>query len=266
VNLGDLAGFITGGATLVLGGVTYLLARETRRAVNLTRADVTESRKTRIDATAPLVAFLATTHVERYPHLPVESDWTARDFVNRDVRWGGDTAPHVLYVSGTFLLINEGKATAVLTLPSGVTWTRSRSSFDEQTETEFTPEQRDYDTAFELLRATTMTLEPGQRGHLWVRAGQPVKTWMGAHAAALDQNPQGPQPWEADPISVTITATSTLADGVEDTTRLELRAFPLAPLKDNLWTVQRPTQVVLAACPTSRIYRGDAAPVPIPST
>lgn len=241
-----LAENLTAYGTLALAAVGAAQTYVTRQAVRTTREDVRESRRARIDAGAPRVTFICR-DTSWPPHLIDHHDITARTDMNREHRF---VLPRdneqVIYVAAAIDLINEGDATAFVTLPEDVTIIGAGGA---------TEPSRDGDTAYSLREARSVTLGPKQRLNIWVRASRGAGDW----AVVGDLNGQ-------DPLRRTITVEDTLADGVRDETTIELRAVPIVPSgrDDHGWVMNSllpgqpgSTAVSAVAAPTVRTYRGE---------
>lgn len=244
---------LTGPGTLALAVATACLGGVTRRVVQATERDIAETRKARVDDSAPLLTFLPT-DAERYAHRQVDHDVNGRVFMNEPFTFGVDTAPSMMYVSATFLVINEGRSTAVLTLPPNVIVTEARRLSAEATDEVVYRPPIDSGVTQALMSVTSYALEPAHRIHLWVRLGQDGGTWIADHQAAGGADPQ---PDHVRALSVEVVSRSTLAEGVEDTTTLQVRAVPITQAPDQLWSVRRPVPLTYEALPTVRAYRGD---------
>ena len=68
---------LTAYGTVGLGAVGLIQAWLTRRAISTTRDDVRETRRARVDASAPRLTFIAT-GISWPPHLVADHDVTAR--------------------------------------------------------------------------------------------------------------------------------------------------------------------------------------------
>ena len=241
---------LTAYGTLTLAAVGALQTYVTRQAVRTTREDVRESRRARVDASAPRVTFICRA-TSWPPHVIDYHDVTARTDMNGDHRF---VLPRdhdqVIYVAAAIDLINESDATAFVTLPEDVTTIGGGGGIEPG---------RDGDTAYSLRQSTSVSLAPHQRLNLWVRASRGAGEWAALGSKDIR---------EQEPLRRTITVEDTLADGVRDETTIELRAVPIIPsgLDDHAWVLSRTiaqpgaSAVTAVAAPTIRIYRGESVP------
>jgi len=248
----SLAENLVAAATLALAAVGAVQTWVTRQAVVATRKDVREARLARVDATAPRGTFLAT-DCSWPPHTPVSSDFTGRTDLTHETAYvlPRDAAMRV-YVAGHFEMVNEGRATALVTLPEDVI-VLPRSYPDGPP----TDPPCDLETSQQLRSVKVRTLRPGESVPLWVRGARPVGEWVGQG--------DGPVP-SLPPLVKTLVVEDTFADGVVDRTELELRGHPLVPSgrDDGCWIMNpllpgQPSAaaVILTVGLTQRVYRGD---------
>ncbi|MDP9164507.1 MAG: hypothetical protein M3O32_00270 [Actinomycetota bacterium] len=246
-----LAEDLTAYGTLALAAVGAVQTYVTRQAVRTTREDVRESRRARIDASAPRVTFVCRA-TSWPPHLVDYHDITARIDMNPEHRF---VLPRddeqVIYVAAAIDLTNESQATAIVTLPEDVAVIGPGGAIEPG---------RDGDTAFSLRDTQTVTLAPQQRLNIWVRASRRAGEWAALGVAAIE---------DREPLCRVITVEDTLADGVRDETTIELRAVPIVPSgrDDHAWVLNAmlpghpvSTSVKAVAAPTVRIYRGETVP------
>lgn len=236
---------LTAWGTLALAGVASLQALVTRQAVTATRVDVAETRRARVDATAPRVTFVSVA-TSWPPHIPDASDVTGRVGLTPTHQYvlprDGDIE---IFTAGTFSMTNEGTSTALVTLPPGSMLVG-------------TPDDppRDLPTAQALARDDVVVLGPGQRGLIWVRTRRTVHDW-----AVLSAKPLASQ----TPATVRVIVTDTFDDGVTDVTDLGFQAHALSSsgLNDHAWRMNpllagQPDAPVLGiASTTRRSYRGE---------
>lgn len=249
----SLAENLVAGGTLALAAVGAGQTWVTRQAVVATRKDVREARLARIDATAPRVTFLATEH-SWPPHIPVANDMTGRMPLNHDTSYvlPRDAATNV-YVAGYFEMVNEGRTTALVTLPEDVIVVQQQPADGQQPDP-----PRDQQTSEQLRTVKVHTLRPGESVPIWVRAARPLAGWVGQGDGPVASLP---------PLVKTVTVEDTFGDGVVDRTELQLRGQPLVPSgKDDGHWVMNPllpgqpsaVPVILRVGLTRRLYRGDS--------
>ncbi len=241
---------LTAYGTIGLAAVGAAQTFVTRQAVRTTQEDVREARKARVDASAPRLTFIAS-GTSWPPHLIDSHDVTSRTDMNVKHRFVlPRDANTVVYVAGCLKVVNEGKTTAVVTIPMGAV------VLGGPTDTE---PARDYDAAQRLRTVQAFPLPPGEHVILWLRASRTAGEW-----AAV----QGGLVGDQDPIVVTIYAEDTLADGVQDCTDLHIRAMPIVPSgqDDHAWVLnpllpgQPSSPVQVTAAPTVRSYRSETQP------
>lgn len=248
----SLAENLVAAATLALAAVGAVQTWVTRQAVVATRKDVREARLARVDATAPRVTFLATGY-SWPPHIPVASDVTGRMPLNHDTSFvlPKDAATNV-YVAGHFEMVNEGRATALVTLPEDVIVVQRQPAVGQQPDP-----PRDQQTSEQLRTVRVHTLRPGESVPIWVRAARPFAGWVGQEDGQVPSLP---------PLVKTVIVEDTFADGVVDRTELQLRGHPLVPSgrDDGHWVMNplltgQPSAaaVILTVGLTQRIYRGE---------
>lgn len=238
--------------TFLLAAVGTTQAWLTRQAVVATRKDVREARLARIDAIAPRVTFLATEY-SWPPHIRVANDVTGRMPLNHDTSYllPRDAAMDV-YVAGHFEMVNEGRTTALVTLPEDVIVLLG--VFPDRPPTD---PPRDQQTSEQLRTVKVHTLRPGESVPIWVRAARPLAGWVGQGDGPVASLP---------PLVKTVIVEDTFADGVVDRTELQLRSHVLvrSGRDDGHWVMNRllsgqpsAPAVILSVGLTQRLYRGD---------
>ena len=246
---------LTAYGTLALAVVGAVQTYVTRQAVRATVRDIGESRRTRVDASAPRVSFAHVVSDElRRPHWQNDSDINSRIEMTVEQRFplpGMRAVP----IGMTELLraSNEGTSTARLTLPRGVV---------ELTQGDEPP--RNYEAAVRLWETgeagraapvlpSTFVLLPGDSIYLGVQAARPLQRWTAGSVDGVAELPDVT-------VTTTLVVDDGFLDGITDTTVILLTGQPLAqdPQQRGAfrWRTQAQLQVVIQ--PTSRVYRGES--------
>lgn len=239
---------VTAWGTLSLALVALYQAQVTRRALAVTREDVREAGRARVDAIAPRVT-ITVEQANWPPHWPEPSNVLARPAVTPEHRYVlPRDASKMLYVAGVIVLRNDGNSTAVCTLPV--------NCCDLEGAPYYEPPQESYWT--ERLRSVEpLVLESRHTARLWFRVGTTVEDWIERRTLGFDQ----------EPLRFTLENADTFADGIVDTTELEVRALLLvhSGQDDEQWklTTVLPTSggtpaVRITVAPTRRHYRFEA--------
>jgi hypothetical protein len=208
---------VTAWATLGVAVVGVVQVVITRRAVAVTRDDVREASRARVDALAPRVAYFPVAGLWP-PHMDVDYDVTARASLTEDTRL---VMPRdevlTVYLSGAVDLVNEGKSTALVTLPVNAAVVGPGGSVDLPA---------DSGSWEQLRQERVIQVSPGERVRVWVRAGEPLPWWLSEAPA---------------PVTMVITAEDTFTEGVRDVTTVSLQAVPLVPSasRDGSWSLNQ---------------------------
>jgi hypothetical protein len=167
---------ITAWGTVGLGVVTLLLAGGTLWAVWETRRDISETRRARIDASAPRIVILAHSS-EAPPHLLVRNTPIGREIASdEDLRTSGDID---LALACALLIRNEGVSTAILVMPLEAASTKMLES-NEKPPHAFIDGTSEDGWAQALTDIQQIPLRPGEQTVVWCRLLATVDDWLAA--------------------------------------------------------------------------------------
>ena len=231
---GDMNAAITAWATVGLAAVTLILVFVTWRAVNTALGDVRESRRARVDASAPRLAFTAL-DVDR-PPLRGDGISTLEKFDDISIHGNADT---MVWIGGVIEVVNEGRSTAVLTVPIDA----AAGNQDEY-------RTGGLNSVFTEVQG--LAISPGKSRRFMIRSGRPLAEW----AALYDRFGTDVESYPEHVIKFVVT--DLFADGVDDTTEVGIKGYPTKPLLPEMWASSPalPDARILVH-PTVRQYRSD---------